>query len=74
MIDLADIYCKQFGFSSKCKLYIAFCQEITPNLAPGCDSLDTDLGPTSVCVTNGTMGYNLGAYDNNENPFAKSKL
>ena len=30
------------------------------------------LGPSSICITNGTIGYNLGEYT--ENPFEPSEL
>ena len=73
VINLADDRCSQLGFPSSCKLYLAFCQEITPNIDPGCDSTDTDVGPSSLCVSNGTEGINIGAYDPSENPFQISE-
>jgi len=74
VINLGDMYCQQLGFPSSCKLYVTFCQELTPNIDPGCDSTDTDIGPSSLCVSNGTVGYSIGAFDDTKNPFAPSKL
>ena len=74
VVNLGDVHCKKFGFSGSCMLYITFCQQITPNIDPGCDSTDTDLGPTSLCVSNRTIGYSIGAFDSTKNPFAPSKF
>ena len=49
---------------------MSFCKGL-PNNIKGCNT--EQLGPTSVCITNGTVGYSLGAYDENKNPFDTSK-
>jgi len=52
---------------------MSFCKGLPNDI--GCDI--GELGPTSVCITNGTssgsVGYSLGAYDENTNPFDTSK-
>ena len=46
---------------------MAYCQPLPANGIPGCGA--NELGPTSLCVTNGTVGYSMGAYDDSNNPF-----
>jgi len=69
-MELDHTYCKHFGFSDVCTLFFTFCQRLPP--ISGCD--DDLAGPTSLCVSNGTVGYSLGAYDNSLNPFQMSEF
>ncbi|XP_065902976.1 uncharacterized protein [Dysidea avara] len=68
-VDIAKYYCS--GPDSNCgaprTLYMAFCQPLPANGIPGCDT--SELGPTSLCITNGTVGYSIGAYDDSDNLF-----
>ena len=66
-VELADADCKYLDFSHSCTLYMAYCQPLPANGIPGCGA--NELGPTSLCVTNGTVGYSMGAYDDSNNPF-----
>jgi len=72
-INLDKIYCFNFGFTDDCTLNVAYCQELPPTIS-GCNTSESELGLTSLCVTNGTVGYSLGAYDDSKNPFEMSKL
>jgi len=68
-IDVPKEYCTEFVFPDKCTIYVSFCKELADakNLCH-----NDSLGPSSICVTNGTIGYNLGEFT--ENPFEPSKL
>ena len=59
----------EFFPEKSCTVYMAFCKALTPesNLCH-----NETLGPTSVCVTDGTDGYSLG--EENDNPFVESEL
>lgn len=67
-MDIPEQDCDFFP-SSGCTLYMAFCQAL-PSQSTLCNN-DT-LGPTSVCVTDGTNGYSLGGENNN--PFVDGEL
>jgi len=52
---------------------MAYCQPLPASGISGCGA--TELGQTaSLCITNGTVGYSMGAYDDIENPFVLSEL
>lgn len=52
-------------------LYMSFCNGLQNGIF-GCNTdKEEGLGPTSLCITNGTIGYSMGAYNDTVNPFRK---
>ena len=67
-IELEKEYCSDL-FPNKCTIYVVFCKEL-PDATTLCHN--DSLGQSSICITNGAIGYSLGEYS--EHPFEPSEL